>query len=55
MLENNIIIKPKRKYKKKELSVFTYEEYNKNAIILTNYTIPILKQVCKIYKLKVTT
>ena len=52
--DKNTIIKPKRKYKKKELSVFTYEEYNKNAIILTNYTIPILKQVCKIYKLKVS-
>lgn len=52
--ENNTIIKPKRKYKKKELSVFTYEDYRKNDIILTNYTIPILKQVCKLYKLKVS-
>jgi hypothetical protein len=52
--ENNTIIKPKRKYKKKELSVFTYEDYTKNDIILTNYTIPILKQVCKLYKLKVS-
>lgn len=52
--ENSTIIKPKRKYKKKELSVFTYEDYTKNDIILTNYTIPILKQVCKLYKLKVS-
>ena len=52
--ENCTIIKPKRKYKKKELSVFTYEDYTKNDIILTNYTIPILKQVCKLYKLAVS-
>lgn len=54
MPDKNTIIKPKRKYKKKELSIFTYEEYNKDAIVLTNYTIPILKQVCKMYKLNVS-
>jgi len=52
--ENSTIIKPKRKYKKKELSVFTYEDYIQNDIFLTSYTIPILKEVCKIYKLKVS-
>jgi hypothetical protein len=48
------IIKPKPKSKKKELSAFTYEEYTKNDISLTTYTIPILKRVCKQYKLKVS-
>tara|TARA_B110000879_G_scaffold208718_1_gene294895 strand:- start:850 stop:2049 length:1200 start_codon:yes stop_codon:yes gene_type:complete len=48
------IIKPKPKSKKKELSAFTYEEYTKNDISLTIYTIPILKRVCKQYKLKVS-
>jgi len=48
--------KPKvpNRYKKRVQCVFTYEEYIKNNIILEKYTMPILKQVCKNYKLGVT-
>ena len=34
-----------------KLEVFTYNDYINNGSILKSYTIPILKQVCKIYKL----
>ena len=47
------IVVPTR-YNKRVQSVFTYEEYIKTNIILTKYTMPILKQVCKNYKLGVT-
>ena len=43
------IVVPTR-YNKRVQSVFTYEEYIKTNIILTKYTMPILKQVCKNYK-----
>jgi len=47
---NDTTIK-RTKYKKKVMSVFTYTDYITNNITLTTYTMPILKQVCKSYKL----
>jgi hypothetical protein len=63
MLENNFIhidkdadvktsiTKPKRTYNKRVLSAFTYDEYLAHNILMESYTLPILKQVCKTYKL----
>lgn len=45
---------PKRQYKKRKQYPFTYEEYNLSSIDLTSYTVPILKEVCKSYKLGVS-
>jgi len=41
----------KRTYNKRTQSAFTYNEYVTNNILMDSYTLPILKQVCKSYKL----
>ena len=43
--------KIKRTYNKRTLSAFTYTEYVTNNILMESYTVPILKEVCKSYKL----
>ena len=45
------ITKPKRTYIKRTQTAFTYDEYITNNIVMESYTLPILKQVCKTYKL----
>jgi len=47
----NSITKPKRTYNKRVQSAFTYNEYLANNIVMESYTLPVLKQVCKTYKL----
>jgi hypothetical protein len=47
----NSITKPKRTYNKRTQCAFTYNEYLANNILMDSYTLPILKQVCKTYKL----
>jgi hypothetical protein len=47
----NSITKPKRTYNKRAQYAFTYNEYLENNILMESYTLPILKQVCKTYKL----
>ena len=47
----NSITKHKRTYNKRAQSVFTYNDYLANNILMESYTLPILKQVCKTYKL----
>jgi hypothetical protein len=48
----NAITKPaKRTYNKRTQSVFTYDDYITSTILMESYTLPILKQVCKTYKL----
>lgn len=42
---------PKRTYNKRTQSAFTYPEYVTNNILMDSYTLPILKEVCKTYKL----
>ena len=44
----------KVKKSRPKLEIFNYDEYINNNIILKSYTIPILKQVCKKYKLHVS-
>lgn len=41
----------KRTYNKRTQSAFTYNEYVTDNILMDSYTLPILKQVCKSYKL----
>jgi endonuclease III-like uncharacterized protein len=41
----------KRTYNKRTQSAFTYNEYVTDKILMDSYTLPILKQVCKSYKL----
>lgn len=41
----------KRTYNKRTQSAFTYNDYVTNNILMDSYTLPILKQVCKSYKL----
>jgi len=43
--------KPKRTYNKRTQSAFTYTEYVTNNILMDSYTLPVLKEVCKTYKL----
>ena len=45
---------PRTKYKKREQTVFTFEEYIEKSLILNKYTVPLLKQVCRKYKLHVS-
>jgi len=52
--DNSKLVREKKKYKKKELSVFSYKDYKTGNIILEKHTIPILKKVCKSYQLRVT-
>ena len=47
----NAITKPKRTYNKRTQSVFTYDDYLTNTVLMDSYTLPILKEVCKTYKL----
>jgi hypothetical protein len=47
----NSITKPKRTYNKRTQSAFTHNEYLANNILMESYTLPILKEVCKTYKL----
>jgi hypothetical protein len=47
----NSITKPKRTYNKRTQCAFTYNEYLENNILMESYTLPILKEVCKTYKL----
>jgi len=42
---------PKRTYNKRTQSVFTYDDYITSTILIDSYTLPILKEVCKTYKL----
>ena len=42
---------PKRTYNKRAQSAFTYNEYITSTILMDSYTLPILKEVCKTYKL----
>jgi hypothetical protein len=51
---NTIARSPRAKYKKREQTVFTFEEYVEKSLVLNKYTIPLLKQVCKNYKLHVS-
>lgn len=50
----NQVVKKKIKKSRAKPEIFTYDEYINNNIILKSYTIPILKQVCKKYKLHVS-
>ena len=47
----NNITKTKRTYNKRTLTAFTYNDYVTTNILMDSYTLPILKQVCKTYKL----
>jgi len=47
----NSITKTKRTYNKRAQTAFTYNEYLANNILMESYTLSILKQVCKTYKL----
>ena len=47
----NAITTPKRTYNKRTQSAFTYNEYITGTILMDSYTLPILKEVCKTYKL----
>ena len=42
---------PKRTYNKRTQSAFTYNEYITSSLLMDSYTLPILKEVCKTYKL----
>ena len=59
-LDENIIdvvpkkTKTKEKPVRKKLEAFTYTDYVNTNIIMKSYTIPILKQVCKEYKLHIS-
>ena len=44
--------KPKETPPRKKLEAFTYTDYVNGNIIMKSYTIPILKQVCKLHKLQ---
>jgi len=47
----NSITKTKRTYNKRSQTAFTYNEHLANNIVMESYTLPILKEVCKTYKL----
>lgn len=47
----NAITKPKRTYNKRTQSAFTYDDCINHTILMDSYTLPVLKEVCKTYKL----
>ena len=54
---NMPIVKTRKRQNKTprpKLEVFTYNDYINNGVIMQSYTIPILKQVCKMYKLHIS-
>jgi len=53
---NKPLVKTRKRQNKPrpKLEIFTYNDYINNGIIIQSYTIPILKQVCKMYKLHVS-
>ena len=50
-LTKPVLTKPARTYNKRTQTEFTYTEYLANNILMDSYTLPILKRVCKTYKL----